>query len=124
MKRSIVIIACVIAALVIIPIVAQTRSGGDKTCPMSQGGCQDKAESCCKQACEEAKKCETCPEKASGECDGCDKQCGTEECCGTCEKAEACEDAPKPCCGEKEEVASLPAPGCGGGGCGGGGCGM
>jgi hypothetical protein len=97
MKRSIVIIALVIAAVVIIPLVAQTsRSGNaEKACPMGQGECQGQVQAC-KTQCEEGKNCEECPEKASGECQGCEKQC--EETKG-CDKAAdaACEGAQGAC---------------------------
>ena len=85
MKRSIVIIALVIAAVVIIPLVAQTaRSGSaEKVCPMGQDQGQ-----ACKTQCEAGQDCADCPKKASGECQGCQKQC---------EEGQTCEDCPKAC---------------------------
>ena len=92
MKRSIVIIAFVIAAVVIIPIVAQTSRSGNaqKACPLGQGECQGQGQAC-KGQCEEGKNCEECPKKASGECQGCEKQC---------EEGKKCEDCPKKASGE------------------------
>ncbi len=72
MKRSIVIIAFVIAAVVIIPLVAQTsRSGNaEKVCPMGQDECQGQA---CKEQCEEGMDCADCPK--AGECEmACDME--------------------------------------------------
>jgi len=82
MKRSIVIIACVIAAVVIIPLVAQTsRSGNaEKACPMGQGECQGQGQAC-KEQCEEGMDCADCPK--AGECEmangECQKACDMEE---------------------------------------------
>ncbi len=130
MKRSIVIIACVIAAVVIIPLVAQTsRSGNaEQVCPSGQG-------QGCKAQCEEAQKCEDCPKKASGECKGCDKQCedcpkkASGECQGCekqCKEGEGCGEGPKAECAREAGGAFEPKQGCGmSQGCGmGGGCGM
>lgn len=122
MKRSIVIIACVIAAVVIIPLVAQTSRSGDaaKVCPMGQG-------QACKAQCEAGKNCEDCPKKASGECQGCQKQCEDGQGCAQCPEAGQC----KTSCDKAEGEASEAGQGCGMGqgmmrqGCGmGGGCGM
>jgi hypothetical protein len=87
MKRSIVIIACVIAAVVIIPLVAQTaRSGNaEKVCPMGQGQGQ-----MCQSKCEEGQNCADCPKKQSGECQGCEKQCEEGAICEDCPKSDAC----------------------------------
>jgi hypothetical protein len=135
MKRSIVIIACVIAAVVIIPLVAQTsRSGNaEKACSMGQG-------QGCKAQCEAGKNCETCPKKASGECEGCEKQCEAGKKCEDCPKKESgeCQGCEKQCkegegCGEwpkAQDATPETTQGCGmGGGCGMGagmtrGCGM
>ena len=88
MKRSIVIIALVIAAVVIIPLVAQTaRSGNaEKVCPMGQGQAGQ-------AQCEEGQKCADCPKKASGECQGCQKQCEEGQTCEDCPKAGECQKA-------------------------------
>jgi hypothetical protein len=112
MKRSIIIIAVVVAAIGIIPLVAQTTNS--KSCCPKAAVCEKGQDECqgqgCKEKCEEGKKCETCPKKASGECEGCEKKC--EECpkAGECKKA----------CNIQEDVVEEAPKGCGSGG----GCGM
>lgn len=127
MKRSIIIVAVVVAAIGIIPLVAQTdgttSSPKAAVCEKGQEACQGQG---CKGkgSCEEGKACEDCPKKASGECEGCDKKCED------CPKAGECKKA----CNMEEGASSEASTGCGmgmmrqgmGGGCGMGmgGCGQ
>ncbi len=137
MKRSIIIIAVVVAAIGLIPLVAQTTSSKSccpkaAVCEKGQGecqgqGCKEKCETCPKKAsgeCEGCEKnCEECPKKASGECEGCEKKCEEGQECEDCPKAKGCQKA---CDTQGDAVEEAPK-GCGtGGGCGMGmgGCGQ
>ena len=73
MKRSIVIIFIVVAAIGIIPLVAQTTRN-NTTCPKAQGECQGMGEACMAQ-CKEGQNCEDCAKAINGECQGCQKEC-------------------------------------------------
>jgi hypothetical protein len=110
MKRSIAIIALVVAAICIIPLVAQTGTPS-ASCPKAEA-CEQGQGQGCQGKCEQGgEACEDCPQKVSGECEGYQ---------GKCEKS----------CDKGADEASESGQGCGmgqsmGQGCGmGGGCGM